>query len=327
MADPVSILYLILSVVSVTKQATTLVNSIRHVDQKLDEQYYRLVAEREVTEAWANQVRLTAGDDLRTAIPREKYEEVRTLLDKLKMYYARAETKYSKIFNSAGSREGVPRVVTRAKYVLAGHEELKDLVDVIRSMNKALRAIAPPLPPYAAQMYAGLSGPSALTGHMNDGVTALAGRSSSYPTIRRTAVGSESSFGPTLVGSTSDQPTQSLADRTTLRESPAELEDHQMEDHNLHLPSLKAVYNLCSEALKELATRWDDKQLKNARSRLRLWGAGLFEPPAALDKVLATDVKSSNATRQAMLWMMANLLVLAGKASRSVEHASLLNPP
>ena len=50
--------------------------------------------------------------------------------------------------------------------------------------------------------------------------------------------------------------------------------------------------------------------LQSSSARLRLWGAGIFEPPVPLDHVLMLRKKDSNAVRQAFLKVMAYILVL-----------------
>ena len=313
MADPISVLYLVLSIVSTTKQLTGFVNSIRYVDQRIDQQYYRLVAEREQTEAWANQIRLTAGDDLRSAIPTEKYDEVSELLNKLKTYYSRAEKRYSRILGVKSREERRSNLVAKLKYVAGDHEELKDLVDVIRSMNKALRAIAPPLPPYASPSPAGLSTPLAARSHTDEAATVPSGGLPSSSALYSEHVASVPLFDSAAVDISSGQSPSSSADRATPRESAETYSRLLSGNRNAHTPSLSGIFNICQKTLKEIAAHRDNDQLQNAESRLRLWAAGLFELPAPLDNVLAIDDSSPNATRKAFLSMIANILVLGGE--------------
>lgn len=76
-----------------------------------------------------------------------------------------------------------------------------------------------------------------------------------------------------------------------------------------------------------MALRHQNKQLENAVSRLRLWGAGMFEQPAPLDKVLALDDKPVSAARNAFIKTIARILVLEGKShsvGEVVRHVNAL---
>ena len=159
MADPISLAigagYLILSVVQVTNNAYRLIDSIKYSAPKVDQIYYRILAEKETTEAWANQMRIANGMDLQTSIPPDKLDEVTKLLSKLVQYVKTAEDKYAKVeLKPADQKNTIANLRARAQFVLSGYDDLKDLVDVITSMNKALTTIAPPLPPYSRHVYA-----------------------------------------------------------------------------------------------------------------------------------------------------------------------------
>ena len=49
--DPVSVRYLILTLVQVTNNAYRLINSIKYSAPKVDQIYYRILTEKETTEA------------------------------------------------------------------------------------------------------------------------------------------------------------------------------------------------------------------------------------------------------------------------------------
>lgn len=302
MADPISVMYLVLSVVQATQNAFKLVNSIKNADSKFDQVYYRLVAEKEITEAWANQMRLTAGNDLRSTIPPDKYREVKTILDKLTTYYTMAEAKYKRVNpkNTAVEKSALARLKTRATYVISVFDEVKDLVDTITIMNTALRTIAPPLPPYTVPIYTGSQGAPTLT--LVPEATAAASPMASWPSTGSTT---------STVGPGSSRATTLVQRQDSLAQDPRPVPP----DPNItHLPALHTMYSLCLEGLSLMALCRRDKQLKNAVSRLRLWGAGMFEQPAPLDKVLALDDKAPSAARQAFIKTIASILVLEGKS-------------
>lgn len=164
--EAVTIGYLLLTIVQVTKDATRLINSIKYSAPKVDQIYYRILAEKETTEAWANPMRIANGMDLESSIPPDKLNEVTKLLRKLVEYVKVAEARYAKVqLKSADQKNTIANLRARAVFVLAGYDDLKDLVDVIASMNKALLTIAPVLPPYSRHMYPGGVCPSAGPAH------------------------------------------------------------------------------------------------------------------------------------------------------------------
>lgn len=306
--DPVSVGYLVLGAVQVTQRIVNLFNSIKDGSPKVDQIYYRLLAERERTEAWANSMRVMNGTDLRSTIPPEKYAEVKKLLEKLSEYYTRAEEKYARIEIKPSEKGIAANLKARTKFVLSGSEDLKDLVDVIGAMNKALKAIAPPLPPYSRRTHM-----EGFASRMEPEIP-----SGSMPSTSWRSGGAESS---TL------RPESELS--TTIGQQTQIQEEHgsigELEEELTYLPSLQTIYDLCLESLLKIAHRHKNKLLENAASRLRLWGAGIFESPAPLDNVLRRKEKDSDTLRQALLNAIANVLVLEGMIS-TCSSASFQDP-
>ena len=291
--DPVTTGYLILTLVQVTNNAYRLINSIKYSAPKVDQIYYRILAEKETTEAWANQMRMANGMDLQTSIPPDKLDEVTRILSKLVQYVKAAEDKYAKVeLKTANQKNTIANLRARALFVLSGYDDLKDLVDVIASMNKALTTIAPPLPPYSRHMY-------------SDG--------SPHPQVQHliSDVGQPSSTLVSMDGTTAVETTFSRAQ--TEQPSRMGTDNSAGSVYDLeHLPSLQSIYELCLNAMHMMAHRGRHALLQNSFARLKLWGAGVFEPPAPLDNVLMLRKKDSNAVRQAFLKAMAHILVLQG---------------
>lgn len=293
MAEVVTVGYLILTLVQVTNNAYRLINKIKYSAPKVDQIYYRMLAEKETTEAWANQMRMANGMDLQTSIPPDKLDEVTKLLNKLMMYVKAADEKYAKVeLKSADQKNTIANLKARAQFVLSGYDDLKDLVDVIASMNKALTTIAPPLPPYSRHMYPeGSTRPQVQRlisdyGQPSSTPRSMGGTTAVETTLSRAQTEQASDIGP-------DHPTGNV--------------------YNLeHLPSLKSIYGLCLNAMDMMAHRGRHALLQNSSARLKLWGAGIFEPPVPLDNVLMLRKKDSNAVRQAFLKVMAYILVLQG---------------
>lgn len=142
--DPVSVGYLILKLVQVTKNAYSLIDSIKCSMPKVDQIHYRILAEKATTEAWANQMRIANGRDSALSIPSHKLDEVTNLLNKLVEHIKAAEAKYAKIqLKSADHKNTIANLRVRAVIVWSGYNDLNDLVNVIASMNKALLTISP----------------------------------------------------------------------------------------------------------------------------------------------------------------------------------------
>ena len=291
--DVVSIGYLLLTVVQVTNNTYKLINSIKYSAPKVDQIYYRILAEKETTEAWANQMRIANGMDLETSLPPDKLDEVTKLLSKLVQYVKAAEDKYAKVeLKPLKQQNTMANLKARALFVLSGYDDLKDLVDVIASMNKALITIATPLPPYSRHIYPeGSTRPQVQRLILDDGQPS----STLVSTDEATAV--ETAFSRAQIA----QPTKMGIDNST--RSVYDLE---------HLPSLESIYELSLNAIDMMAHRGRHALLQNSSARLKLWGTGIFGPPVPLDVVLMLRKNDSNAVRQAFLKAMAHILVLQG---------------
>ncbi len=291
--DVISVGYLILSLVQVTNNAYRLINSIKYSAPKVDQIYYRILAEKETTEAWANQMRIANGMDLQTSIPPDKLDEVTKLLSRLVQYVKAAEDKYAKVeLKSADQKNTIANLRARALFVLSGYDDLKDLVDVIASMNKALITIAPALPPYSRHIYPeGSTRPQVQHLISDDGQPSSTLVSMDGTTAVETTFSRAQTEQPLRIGT--DSSARSIYD----------LE---------HLPSLESIYELCLNAMDMMAHRGRHALLQNSSARLKLWGTGIFELPVPLDIVLMLRKKDSNAVRQAFLKAMAHILVLQG---------------
>ena len=300
--DPITVGYLILTMVQMTKNATSLINSIKYSAPKVDQIYYRILAEKETTEAWANSMRIANGMDLETSIPPDKLDEVTKLLGKLVEYVKVAETKYAKVeLKSADQKNTIANLKARALFVLSGYEDLKDLVDVIASMNKALLTIAPVLPPYSRQMYPEASARPQVQQLMLDDRDTYSRGSEAQPSSTLISLDGTTAVETPFSRTQTEQLSRIGTDNST--RSVYGLE---------HLPSLESIYELCLNAMNMMAHRARHAQLKHLSARLKLWGTGIFELPVPLDTVLILRKKDSNAVRQAFLKAMAHILVLQG---------------
>ena len=101
--DPLSISAALLSILALAQNVAKLTSAVtRFHDPKIDQIYYRLLAEKKRTEGWASHMRVLNSTDLRATIPPEEYDEVVVLLKKLDYYYRVAQDKFSNIERSKG---------------------------------------------------------------------------------------------------------------------------------------------------------------------------------------------------------------------------------
>lgn len=282
MADALSIMYVALSAIKVAKNTYNLFDAIKNTDSRLDQLYYRLKEEKLITEGWANSVRLKTGSGTRLDINPESVDEVKELLEKLKTYFERASERYhglgSKIGPSSKS-SSIHSLGARTKYVFSGYDQLKEVVDTITALNKALKAIAPPLPPYD------FSSQGAVRYH----TASQGGQPGPAPTSNNDQ---ESDRLPERA-----QTTAKMREVGTFRGAALTPGDSPSE----HLPSLREMYSLCLKTLWKIFTYRQHKDLEFAASRLKLWGLGLFDGPLPLDIVLSVQMKLYSETASQMV--------------------------
>lgn len=82
--DPVTVSVSILGIISLSRDITRFIKDVRNFnDPRVDGLYYRMVAQKMRTEAWANRMRIADDDDIRSKIPPENYKKVVLLWRKL----------------------------------------------------------------------------------------------------------------------------------------------------------------------------------------------------------------------------------------------------
>ena len=137
-----------------------------------------------------------------------------------------SEEKYAKVeLKPADQKNTIANLEARALYVLSGYDDLKDLVDVIASMNKALTTVAPPLPPYTRHMY-----PEGSTGPQVQRLISDSDQPSSTPA----SMGGTTAVETTLSRAQPEQASGIGSDNSTGNVYDLE-----------HLPSLKSIHGLC----------------------------------------------------------------------------------
>ncbi len=244
-------------------------------------------------------MRIMNGADLRSIIPPGKYDEVRVLLKKLEHYYQRAEKKYGKIQPSGASQEKRVYAILAAKvkFIALGYDDLKDLVDTIAAMNKALKAIAPPLPSYTPAGYAEPPPVSSVF---------------TYPVEERPFGEETSSFtltNPATLITAGPAPVRSARLTAPASDAP-EPDDNSIEPYK---PSLHHIYRLCLDTLIKLSALSSRKAYSNPASRLKLWGVGVFGRPLPLDQLMKNgSTRSLPPLRHCLLETFTHILIVEG---------------
>ncbi|GAB7347677.1 hypothetical protein MBLNU459_g5244t1 [Dothideomycetes sp. NU459] len=257
--------------------------------------YFQLLAEKEATESWTKQIQLSGGP---TPFPPEKLDEVKRLLIKLEIYYEKAQRKYVRIDPSPRGSNRASSLRAKTAFVLLNFEDLRELVATIHAMNTALRAIAPPLPPYTTPRYS--------EGMAPELVSVL---TRAYPTAPQ-----RNPFPPEHVN---DSPESSGS------ESSVSLVEKQPKG-----TSLETIYKLSLRGLRQLAKLRKINLIDNAAARLQLWGIGLFSEAFSLDMIFDVHGDSENPLREGLLEAFATILVfqqrdlfLLAEASTESERA------
>ena len=78
------------------------------------------------------------------------------------------------------------------------------------------------------------------------------------------------------------------------------------------IPPVSTIYRTTHEALVTVSVRRSDPEVARSASRLKLWGAGLFEMAISLDTVFDSDRDAFRPVRQSILRILADILVWAG---------------
>lgn len=237
----------------------------------------RLLAEKAASETWANQVRLADG---RSSIPPDKVVEVEALVKKLQGYYERVETTFARFENSEGKTS-----LMRKAWATGGYERLKDLVDAIKAINDALKAVAPPLPPYSRFLYDA------------SGRAEVETTPGFHPRHRST----ESTVALQSAGLVASTGVEGATDAAALP--------------RVHAVRLSDVYHAATDGLSVLSE--GDDTVAHLTARLRLWEVGLFDKPAPLDdicKPLDLEADQTDPLRQGILQALGHILVLEGRS-------------
>ena len=216
-------------------------------------------------------------------------------------YIKVAEDKYTKVkLKPANQKNTIANLRARAQFMLSGYDDLKDLMDIIALINKALITIAPALPPYSRHVYPERSTSPQVQHLILDTGDAYSWKSEARPSSTLVSMDGTTAVETTFSRAQTEQPSRIGTENSTWNVYDLE-----------HLLSLESIYELCLNAIDMMAHRGRYTLLRSSSARLKLWGTGIFELPVPLDIVLSLR-KDSNAVRQAFLKAMAHILVLQG---------------
>jgi hypothetical protein len=142
--EPLALSAGVFGVYVVAQKTARLLKTIRgSSDPRLEQVYWKAVAERERTLAWSNLV-LHSG----RPIPPGNEQKVKDLLKKMTIFYERVDKILSKLYEPTGGKMTRRFVMARLNLVVGGLEEIQNCLGAIDAGNNALHLLAPPLPGY-----------------------------------------------------------------------------------------------------------------------------------------------------------------------------------
>ena len=281
--DPVSITFAVVAAVNLGQRIGGLARKVHRVEgAKVDQIYYRLVAENAKTKGWANQLRDRNGNDFLSSIDPAEFEEVSLLMHRLEKYHDEARIKYEGI-KAAGDqgRHLRERMKANLRFIAGGYDDLKVITDTLAAMNEALRSMVPILPSY-------------------DGGPATSTRPPR-------ALQEEQSI------SDSDHHVTRVRHDPSANAPAPENSAPIAEDAPLTLPSIQTIWRLAAAGLTKIAMAKRDNLLKICAGRLKLWGLGLFEDGFTLDDVLVSRISKDSPFYRVLISSLANILLLEGE--------------
>ena len=237
--------------------------------------YYRLLAEKKRTAEWASHMRVLNSTNAHATVTPEECNAVVVLLAKLETCYRKAQVMFSAIEDLR--KEPVDATTQKAgtKSLLDGYDDLKELMDTLGAMNNALKSIAPPLVTCSPNYRA----PSPL-------------RSSSPVPMNSLSLAAAPPPASDSTAQKGDE-TASMYDPTTL-------------------PPVHSIYQTTLDTLIHLSIKRRNPHIARSASRLKLWGASLFNMSIPLDVVFSSDTDAYQPLRTCTLNILVEILVWEG---------------
>ena len=264
-----------IDIANVSQNAAKLITRVTNLqDQEFFQIYSRILGEKKRIEEWVNQMRGDYGFDLGQHLTQEEGDRISSLLLQLNSCYRRLNRTLQEIVPSNQKSKGV-------------RNDLNNMVDDLTTIHKTLRKISISPPRY-----------SAVTDSLvSPATTPLSRPSSLVGPLSRTS---------TLLEPSSPGLRQSQVPTTIMEEDLGNQRAVPM--ISVHYVSQKTLF-----ALTTISARRSDCGIARAASRLKLWGAGIFQMAIPLDEVF--DAGGSNLPlRRGILRVLVDISVWEGQS-------------
>ena len=266
-----------IAIVNQTQNAARLIPRVTNLQDQ--EVYSKILGEKKRTEEWVNQMRGDHGFDLGQHLTQEEGDRIADLLLQLNTCYKKLDRTLQEGVPSNQKSKGV-RPIHRTEY-----NDLNNIVDTLTTINKTLREI-PISPPRYSTISDGPASPGTRT-------TTHSSRPSSL-------------IGPLSRTSTSLEPS---SPGVRLSQVPTTIKEEDLgAQRAAPMISVHYVWQKTLSALTTISVRRSDSKIARAASRLKLWGAGLFQMAIPLDEIF--DAGGSNLPlRRGILRVLVDILV------------------
>ena len=300
--DPVSGIWAALSIIQVIETAVRLARSIQRAETKgVDLMVYRLVLEKKRFTHWANRMRTLEADTVRKIITREDEMIVMKVKASLEEHIRSAEERLARF--KIAKEKTVGGLLVRARIAYRGYEDVKELLDAMKTMNEVLYSIAPPAPPSYHQ-----------ADFLRPG-EAFADRHGSslqeLPSERDLRRPSPSSLLRERRNDGIAETDQSVPNDQPEVDGDAALRDLEVEE--LRLP-LRTLFKSTLKPLDLIVSLQSDPRISKIRQRLNVWGSGLFEGSYDLDSILDAGREPQKALLDVLREALIKILVLEGES-------------
>ena len=272
-------------ILNVSQNAAKLITRVTNLqDQDSSQIHSKILDEKKRTEEWVNQMRGDHGVDLGPYLTQEDGDRISSLLLKLNTCYRRLDRTLQESVPSNQKGKGV-RLIPRTEY-----NDLNNIIDTLTTINKTLREISISPPSYSA---------------ISDGPVSPATRNATH-----------SSHPSSLIGRLSRTSTLLEPSSPGLRLSQVPstiMEEDRGAQKAAAMISVHYVWEKTLLALTTISTRRSDYKIARAASRLKLWGAGIFQMAIPFDEVFDAG-GSSLPLRRGILRVLVDILVWEGQS-------------
>ncbi len=268
----------VLVIVSLVDQGARLLSNIARVsgDTRFETAKWDLWAEKKAIDAWASNMRRNKG-----GIPEEEKDNVEQILYAMRINLDKLETRMKKYGPFAERQDkaisNAQLMKLRVTWLNSGREEVQDLLQLVKTLTKALNIAAPPLPEY-----------SIITGAISSGGTTS--------TLSRREL------------PTSQMRPEPMVLTTVLTPSNTESIGHR------EAAVIQQLIKVCATSATDMM-RYDDQSrelLVKIKDKLFLWQQGLFNTDLGLEVILAEATVEVRMIREFLLASMVDIAYTEG---------------